>query len=99
MNREILKKANDHKRELKHQVRRPVRTVTFQKDETAFQGLRVQATDNFSWPIILKPHESVILDFGDHCVGYLHFAMRTLDHIADAPLKFRFSFGEFPLRS
>ncbi len=97
MNRVFLKKANDHKRELLHQVCRPVRTVTFQKDETAFQGLRVQAVDNFCWPIILKPHESVILDFGDHCVGYLHFSMRTLDHIADAPLKFRFSFGEFPL--
>ncbi len=96
MNTHFLKKANDYKRELQHSIRRPRQKVTFCQDAQAFQGLRVAPISNISWPIVLGPHESVILDFGHHCVGYLHFALRTIDHIADAPIKFRFSFGEFP---
>ena len=97
MNANFLKKANDHKRGLQHRIRRPQQKVTFCADATAFQGLRVTPQSDFGWPIVLGPHESVILDFGDHCVGYLNLALRTINHIADSPVKLRFSFGEFPL--
>ena len=92
------KKANEHKRPLRHTKVAPVQTVEIVEDAAAFQGLRAERVGDVSLPLTMNKGDSVILDFGDHYVGYLHFALGHFDsHITDSPLMFRFTFGEKPL--
>lgn len=92
------KKANEYKRPLKHTKGVPVQCVRIDSDETAFQGLRAVPTGEVSFPMCMNAGDSVILDFGDHFVGYLHFALNHYPfHITDSPVMFRFTFGEKPL--
>jgi len=95
----LIAQANQYQRPLKHRTVFPCNTSALQQDPTAFQGVRVISVSDFQLPFRMNSGDRVILDFGDHCVGYLHFA---LDHfhkirICDSPLKLRFRFGEFPL--
>lgn len=92
-------KAIAHKRPLKHRTVRPVGAVTMETAENAFQKLQAVPADGGSFPLTLHAGDSIILDFGDHCVGFLHF---TLNHfgnirITDSPVQLAFTFGEFPL--
>ncbi len=98
MNSNIFReKADALKRELKHTRVVPECYVDFCEDEHSFQNLRVEKTGNVSFPIELQPGKSVILDFGRHCVGYLHYALSACTPILDSPLGLEFAFGEFPL--
>lgn len=95
----FAEQANHYKRELLHVNKVPVATVSFEADALAFQGLGVRVLDRFRAPVTLRAGDGVILDFGDHCVGYLHYALRhpVGAPITDSPVRLRFSFGEFPL--
>jgi hypothetical protein len=43
----------------------------------------VRVLDRFCVPVTLRAGDSVILDLGDHCVGYLNYALR---HPVGAPI-------------
>lgn len=99
INETFLKKATELKKPLQKSIVKPIKTVEIIKNEKCFQHLEVKAKDCTRFPLTLKAGDSVILDFGDHFVGYLDF---SLDHfpeikITDTPVRFKFTFGEFPL--
>lgn len=98
-NQVFEQKATACKRPLKHRTVRPVTEVIFEKADTAFQKFKVVPVKEFVTPYTLNVGDSVILDFGDHCVGYLHFALNHFGdiRIVDSPLNLKFTFGEFPL--
>ena len=98
-NQTFIKKANDFKRPLKKRTVYPTNIVEIVEDPNAFQGLRVVPIHEFNLPFKMNSGDKVLIDFGDHCVGYLNFALNHLgdQQIADSPVKVRFSFGEFPL--
>ncbi len=90
-------KADALKKELKHTRVFPKRYVKFSEDSDAFQGIRTEVLGEVTFPIELKKDESIILDFGRHCVGYLHYRAEGESPIVDSPLGIEFAFGEFPL--
>ena len=95
---QFQRKANEYKRPLKHTKAVPVRTVGIVEDAAAFQGLRAEGVGVPQLPLCMNVGDSVILDFGDHFVGYLHFSLNHYQtHITDSPVMFRFTFGEKPL--
>ena len=96
-NEAFAQNAKQFQRPLKHTKITPISVVSFKKDETSFQGLRVVNVKEVSFPLTLLSGESVILDFGDHCVGYLHYVLNHDPlHITDSPVSLQFTFGEFP---
>ncbi len=90
-------KADSYKKELKHTKVIPQKYVDFCEDNESFQGLCVKNGESVTFPIELKFGEPIILDFGRHCVGYLHYTAKGEDPIMDSPLGIDFAFGEFPL--
>lgn len=98
-NNNFSKKAEFYKRELIHTKKSPKNIVTISSDPTAFQQLKACVQNPFNMPITLKSGDSIILDFGDHNVGRLHFSLNHVDgkQITDSPIQLKFSFGEFPL--
>lgn len=93
----FAKKAKALQKPLKHETRHPKSIVRIERDETAFQALRAVKVNDVAFPLTLGPKECVVLDFGDHCVGYLHYALNHLPlHITDSPVSLKFTFGEFP---
>lgn len=103
-NEAFINKANDLKRPLKSRTVYPRAIVEIKQDPTAFQGLRAVPVGECNLPLLMNSGDKVLLDFGDHCVGYLSFALNHLQNvtevsnvITDSPARFKFSFGEFPL--
>ena len=99
MNSTYAKKAVKLKRPLVHRDARPKQCVEIIEDSSSFQGLRAVPAGECGLPITFNSGDRVILDFGDHCVGQLNFAISHLpgERIADSPVMLKFSFGEFPL--
>ncbi len=93
------KKSNDLKRPLKHKKQYPQNISKITKDPASFQGFRVDTISTFALPIKIERGNKILLDFGDHCVGYLSFSLNHYGNIriTDSPVKLKFSFGEFPL--
>lgn len=98
INEEFAAKATAYKRPLRKTVKRPERVVEIIEDSSAFQGLCVKEKGDIKYPIILNYGDKILLDFGDHFVGYLHFSLDYSGEIkiADAPSRLKFTFGEFP---
>lgn len=66
-------------------------------DKNAFGGFRAEArslssADNHA----LRKGDSLILDFGNHYVGYFGFKTKALRAPCDAPLKIKLYFAEIP---
>ena len=76
----------------------PVTAVEAVKDETAFQGWRFVPKDGLEAlsEVDFKKIKSITLDFGRHVTGHLVFRVKTLDEVMDAPVRFKFVFGEVP---
>jgi alpha-L-rhamnosidase len=76
----------------------PTRSVHIIADEQAFQGWRVdEDLDPLAWnERALYKGDSIVLDFGEHCVGYIHICVKPIDIPVDAPLKLKLIFGEMP---
>ncbi|HZG86584.1 sugar hydrolase [Paenibacillus sp.] len=76
----------------------PKRLVEVAADADAFQGWRMEP----AWDVeelrnkTFGKGESFTLDFGDHCVGYVSFAVDSAGSPQDAPLKLKLTFGEMP---
>lgn len=94
----LLKKANALKKDLISKIVFPVRMVEFAENFACFQNIEVIEKKAFSQPLILNSGDKVLLDFGDHYVGYLHFSLNSYGNkrIGDSPVRLKFSFGEFP---
>lgn len=97
INTEFAKKAESLKNQLKHKQILPKEQVEIVKESNAFQGLSAKVISPIEMPIVLKSGDSIILDFGDHNVGYLNFYLNHLpQRITDTPINLKFTFGEFP---
>lgn len=96
---EFAQKAKELTPNLHHTKVLPQKTVHMVSDQAAYQGFRVVDIEAVAFPIVLRSGESVILDFGTHHVGYLHFSINHFGavQITDSPVMLSFSFGEFPL--
>ncbi len=99
INEAFQRKAVELKRPLSVSETRPENTVEIVKNKACFQHLEVNTKETLHFPLVMKAGDSVTLDFGDHFVGYINF---NLDHfpeikITDTPIRFKFTFGEFPL--
>jgi len=72
----------------------PVQTVVPVKDESVFQGWRMQSVQ----PDVLRMDTGDVRswDFGRHMVGYLSFRVSLAGTRQDAPVKLRITFGEMP---
>ena len=92
-------KADALKKPLKHLKIYPLNFVTSEKEIRCFQMLKAVLSGNYSGTITLNSGESVIVDFGDHYVGPLHYSLNHFGdiRIVDSPVKLRFTFGELPL--
>ena len=68
------------------------------KDEKAFQGWKIDKTASIDtvFSKSLKKQSGVILDFGEHLTGYFSFKLVETRGVADAPLRFKLTFGEVP---
>lgn len=99
VNKCFEEKAIAYKRPLLKRRLLPVSISEMRADSSAFQGLRAVPVTAFSLPLAIKNGEKILIDFGDHGVGHLHFRLENIpgQRIIDSPIKLRFSFGEFPL--
>ncbi|MBR6765976.1 MAG: sugar hydrolase [Clostridia bacterium] len=95
----FLDKANALKKELKTNILYPQKTVEFVEDERSFQNIKVLEKEAFTLPVVLNSGTKILLDFGEHCVGYLtaSFSNCGKERVCDSPVRIKFSFGEFPL--
>ncbi|THF80340.1 alpha-L-rhamnosidase-related protein [Cohnella fermenti] len=76
----------------------PKRLVRVLPDEQAFQGWRTEhggTIDAFASGDYAKG-DSIVLDFGIHCVGYLTVRIGAAVGPADAPVRLKLIFGEMP---
>lgn len=82
---------------LYHRRAEPQAVVEILADDAAFQGYRVIRLSEAVFPLPLGG-QPVILDFGEHRTGYLHFSLSGDGRrIADSPTRLRFSFAEMPI--
>lgn len=98
-NDSFARKADALKKPLKHIKIFPRNFVKIEKDIRCFQMLKAVPSGDYSGTFSLNSGESVIIDFGDHYVGHLHYSLNHFGEIriVDSPVKLRFTFGEFPL--
>ena len=94
-----LDALNKKKVEPKKEEVKPVAIVRSVADATAFQGWRMERTDEAVEALYkesFKPRKEVILDLGDHYTGYFTMKVGHMGLPADAPLRFKLTFAEVP---
>lgn len=96
-----LAKAKQYIPPLKETIKQPVSTVALVKNPTAFQGWEAKKTDSLDvfYNESFQKRKTVILDFGEHLTGYVSFDLKVLTGTADAPSRFKLTFGEVPIRN
>ena len=99
INKELFKKAENLKKPLHERILPPLYTVEFKKDSSYWHNIKRENEKTAVLPVELNAGDSVIFDFGEHLVGYISYSVENdgLKKITDAPVKLKFSFGEFPL--
>jgi hypothetical protein len=92
-----LEKAESYKPKLSYSEKKPIDLVKVVEDLSGYQGLKIIKVGDMAdyYNSTLKKNSSVIIDFGEHLVGYLQFALIPLS-AADAPVRLKFTFGEVP---
>lgn len=93
-----LEKAEALKPVLIETTRQPQSLVTLVKDTAAFQGwnaVKAAPVDSL-YAASFKTQSGVVVDFGEHLTGYFTFSLAERRGTPDAPLRFRFTFGEVP---
>ncbi|MES2487312.1 MAG: glycoside hydrolase [Bacteroidota bacterium] len=93
-----LKIAEENKPKLVETTKRPVALANIVADPIAFQGYKATtgAKPETLFAKSFKNQSGAVLDFGEHSTGYFTFTVKTLNSTADAPLRFKFTFGEVP---
>ena len=98
-NEALLKKAEENRPEIFKTKAVPKRIAELVKDETKLNGWGVEeaelSPENLS-SLGMKRDDSVILDFGEHCVGRFSVDISSVGSPMDAPLYMRVRFGEIP---
>lgn len=96
--RQWLKTAEDNKPELLTAIKSPLALTAVTADAAAFQGYKAvqggSIKDFYAGSLIKQ--SGTVLDFGEHLTGYFTFSLKTINSIADAPVRLKFTFGEVP---
>jgi len=76
----------------------PKEVIEVIKDPNAFQGCKTQTIGSIEGlqEKSFGKNESLIVDFGDHQVGYLNLSIKPTGSLPDAPLRLKLIFGEMP---
>lgn len=96
---QLLKKAEENRPRLFKKRRQPVRIVELVKDESKLRGCGTMESQKNLEKLSsygLKREDAVILDFGEHCVGYFETDIHSVGSPMDAPLYLRLRFAEVP---
>lgn len=84
--------------ELYQHIVYPQAAITVEEDTQTFQGWSTRFSHRIEE--IEKKHlgkdDQLILDFGNHHVGYLHLSIQSEGSPQDAPLRLKLIFGEMP---
>jgi alpha-L-rhamnosidase len=93
-----LQKAEQMKPQLTETIKHPISLVALTKDTTAFQDWKAVNTAPLDslYNTSFKTKSGIVVDFGEHLTGYFTFTVKALRGTPDAPLRFRFKFGEVP---
>lgn len=93
-----LRKAEEAKPRMKETVYRPLHLVKSISDATAWQGWRMEKSEELDalYSVSMKEKKEVIVDFGRHITGYYSFHLKTTARTQDAPIRIRFTFAEVP---
>lgn len=75
---------------------KPIGVVNIIADKTGQFGAKVVA-EGGEIPQVFNAGDKMILDFGQHCVGYLSFNLNRDTVYIDAPVRLKFKFGEVPV--
>lgn len=89
-NEAFVEKARGLEPKLKEKRIKPVRLVSVGEDGKAVPRAEIREMGS----IALKKGDSMVLDFGDHQVGYISLKLRSLGSPQDAPAYLRLKFGE-----
>lgn len=91
-------KSEEYKKSLYHNQVDAQYKVSIEKNDSAFQGYKVQRLEEIEFPFLLGSEE-IIIDFGNHYTGYLHIELENANEsrIADSPINFVFEFAEMPI--
>ncbi|MBC1459215.1 alpha-L-rhamnosidase-related protein [Listeria newyorkensis] len=98
-NKAFLAKAEACRKPLLHQGITAKSIVEVIADEQAIHGWKVRDVAPISEldRFVLGQGDSVILDFGEHVVGFPSLALVPVGSPPDAPLYLKFTFGEMPV--
>lgn len=93
---QFLHKADSLIPELHRQPRSPLAVINAVADPQALFGWRAEPLCSLEalYQREFSEGESVIIDFGSHCVGYLQFACHSAGSPPDAPAHLQLTFGE-----
>ena len=94
MNKHLLEKADINTPKLYEREVLTHTVVDIIPDKKAFWG--VKASNPRPNRTVFTAGDRFILDFGEHCVGYLSFRLRHDQIYLDAPVKLKLRFGEIP---
>ena len=74
----------------------PQKAIEVQADAMGFQGWRARSAGTVAafFGRALRREDGIVLDFGEHLVGFLHFRLQSTVGFADAPTRLKFTFGE-----
>lgn len=97
-NEAFLKKAWACDVQVKTIEKQAVSMVECVKDSTKFQGIGVKKIADIEQlhTYAMKRDDTIILDFGEHCVGHFSMDIQSVGSPMDAPLYFRIRFCELP---
>lgn len=93
---DFLRTAETLRPALRRQAYPPIAVVEAHADATALFGWRAEPVSSLAafYQRELSSGDSVIIDFGSHFVGYLHFLCQSVGSPPDAPAHLQFTFGE-----
>src|SRR4051812_6035988 len=91
-----MQKAEANKPQLTETTKQPVSLVSLVKDTAAFQDWKAvnSAPADSLYNSSFKTKSGVVVDFGEHLTGYYTCTVKATRGTPDAPLRFRFKFGE-----
>ena len=92
----FLRTAEALRPALSRQAHPPIAVVEAHADAAALFGWRAEPVSTLAafYQRELSSGDSVIIDFGSHYVGYLHFLCQSAGSPPDAPAHLQLTFGE-----
>ena len=98
INEVFLEKAKALEPEIFEKEMLPVGTVKLCEDNSLRLGWRAlpETTSDAFCERAFSEGDEVVLDFGEHLVGYLNLWYEAVNAHADAPMRLKLTFGEMP---